>query len=140
MKTNTIIPVICLLFVCLYTSCSNKSSGGGGGVPPPSEENLVIGIDPDLGSAVAPSLGATYNFTTIIKSKMPVGGINIDVVCTKDADNSSVSSQTVSSSSTPVSVSVSNLLPGVLCTVKITVTSKSKPTNTASLSFKVARK
>ena len=142
MKNLAIITGVYLILICCCTGCSKKSSGGGsgGGGTTVTEENLLIGIDPDTGNAVASSLGATYDFKTTIKSKMSAAGVKIDIVCTKDADNSTVSSQTVSSTSTPVSVSVNNLQPGVLCTVKVTVTSASKPSNTVTLSFKVARK
>ena len=142
MKKVTIITGFCLLFGCCFIACSKNSSGsgGGGGSTPVIEENLLIGVDPDPGSAVASSLSATYDFKTTIKSKMPSAGIKIDMLCTKDADNSAVSSQTLSGSSSSVNMSVTGLLPGVLCTVKITVTSVSKPSNTATLSFKVARK
>ena len=139
MKKITIIIGFCLFFLCCFTDCSKKNSSGGGGRTV-TEENLLIGIDPDPGITVVASIGASYDFKTLIKSKMPVAGVKIDLVCTKDADNSAVSSQTLNSLSTPVSLSVGNLQPGVLCTVKVTITSVSKPSNIASLNFKVARK
>ena len=140
MKNSTIMIAVCMLVSGSFLSCSSKSSPGGGGGTPPTEENLNIGIDPDPGITVASSIGAIYDFKVTIKSKMPASGVKIDIVCTKDADNSNVFSQSVNSSVTPVNTSVGNLVAGILCTVKVTVTSVGKPSNTTSLNFKVARK
>jgi hypothetical protein len=141
MKKIKVITAISLLVCISFLSCSKSSSGGGrGGGGTVTEENLSISIDPDPGITVATSLGAVYNFKINIKSKMPASGVKIDIACTKDADNSNVFSQSLNNSVTPINTSVSNLVAGVLCTVKITVTSVNKPGNTASLNFKVARK
>jgi len=143
MKKIKVITAISLLVCISFLSCSKSSSGGGGGGGgggTVTEENLSISIDPDPGITVATSLGAVYDFKINIKSKMPASGVKIDIACTKDADNSNVFSQSLNNSVTPINTSVSNLVAGVLCTVKITVTSVNKPGNTASLNFKVARK
>jgi len=141
MKNITIITAISLLVCVGFLSCKKSSSGGGGGGGGTvTEEILSISIDPDPGTTVVSSLGAVYDFKVNIKSKMPPSGVKIDIVCTKDADNSTVFSQSLNNSISPINTSVSNLVAGVLCTVKITVTSVSKPSNTASLNFKVARK
>lgn len=140
MKKITIIIGVCLLLSLVFMTCTKKS-GGGGTTPPPTEENLVIASDPNPGSTTAQSLGATYDFKVLINSKMPASGVKVDVVSIRDSDQSNVSPpQSLNSTSSPINVSITNLVSGVLCTVKITVTSASKPSNTASLSFKVARK
>jgi len=132
-----ILLIIVISLICLGSLVGCKKSSGGGTT---AEENLSIGIDPDPGISVVTSLAATYDFKVLIKSKMPSGGVKIDVACTKDADNSIVFSQSLNSSITPINTSVNNLQSGVVCTVRVTVTSLSKSSNTASLSFKVARK
>lgn len=134
---NSLVLVI-LFFV--FTSACGKKGGAGGGTNEPKEENLQVSLDPNPGSAVAASLNASYDFKLLVNSKMPAAGVKIDITCTKDADNSSVSSQSLTSSSASTSILVNNLQPGILCTVKIAVTSLSLSTNKASLSFKVARK
>ncbi len=138
MKKIPLIVGFCLLVSLSFMACSKKSGGGGGGTV--TEENLVINVDPNPGSTTAQSLGATYDFRVVISSKVPSSGVKVDVVCTRDSDQAVVSSQTLNSSSSPINASVTPLVSGVLCTVKVTVTSNSKPTNTATLSFKVSRK
>jgi hypothetical protein len=140
MKRFSQIAGFCLLISLSLLSCSKKSGGGGGPTPPPGEENLIIGIDPNPGTTTAQSLGSTYDFKVLVTSKMPASGVKVDVVCTKDSDQSVVSSQTLNSSFSPINATVSNLVSGVLCTVRVTVTSNSKPSNTATLTFKVSRK
>lgn len=130
--------IFSLIACFIFTGCSKSSSGGGNTTV--QEENLSISIDPDPGTAVAASLGASYDFKINIKSKMPPSGVKIDIDCTRDSDNSSVFTQSLNNSTSSVNVSVGNLVGGVLCTAKITVTSVSKSSNTASLSFKLARK
>ncbi len=113
-----------------------------GGTPPPPqpvEENLVIALDPDPGSTTVKSLGASYDFKVIIQSKMPAQGVSVNVSYKKDSDNSVIFSQTLESTTTPVSVTVNNITADV-GTVTVTVTSKSKPANTATRTFKLVLK
>ncbi len=137
MKKIPLIVGFCLLAGLSFITCTKKPGGGGGTV---TEENLVINVDPNPGSTTAQSLGATYDFRVVISSKMPASGVKVDVVSTRDSDQAVVSSQTLTGSSSPINASVTPLVSGVLCTVRVTVTSNSKPTNTATLSFKVSRK
>ncbi len=143
MRKIIIISAIYILACGSFLSCSKGSSGGGsngGGGGTVTEESLSISIDPDPGTLVASSLGASYDFKVIIKSKMPPSGVKIDIICTKDADNSTVFSQSLNNSVSPINTLVGNLQAGVLCTTKITAASISKPSNQVSVSFKVARK
>lgn len=135
--------LIPFLFILLCTSmsyCGKK--GGSTPTPPPApaEENLVINIDPDPGTTTAAALGANYDFKVVIQSKMPAAGVKVDIACTRDADNASISSRSLTGSATTVNTFVDNLQSGQLYTVKVTVTSVSKPSNTASKTFKLARK
>lgn len=135
-----ILTTVCVFACSIILSCKKKSPNNGGGGTTTTEENLLIGTDPDHGIIVASSLGAVYDFKIVIKSKMPASGVKIEIECTRDSDNGSVFSQTLNNSATPINISVANLVAGILCTVKITVTSVNKPSNIASMSFKVARK
>jgi hypothetical protein len=134
--------VPCLLFLlCTGISYCGKKGGGNPAPPPaPAEENLVISIDPDPGATTAAALGANYDFKVVIQSKMPTAGVKVDVACTRDADNVSISSRSLTGSAATVNTFVDNLQPGQLYTVKVTVTSVSKPSNAASKTFKLARK
>ena len=128
--------------VLIFTLGCKKGTGGGGPTPPPppQEESLNISIDPDPGSGIAPSLGSTYTFKLNIISKVPAQGVDINVDCKKEIDNSTVSAQSVSSISPQTPFSVSGLTPGVSCVVTVRVQSKTLSTNTATKTFKVVMK
>lgn len=127
------------ILTLLIVSCS-KGGGSNPPPPPPAEENLSIGIDPDPGSVGAKSLGASYEFKLLIKSKMPAQGIEGTVVFRKESDNSVLSSQNIQTSVTPLSITIANIALNEIGIVTIEVKSKSKPTNTANKAFKLSRK
>ena len=120
----------------LFTQCSKKSSSS---TPTEQEENLVIALDPDPGGAVVRSLTASYDFKLLIQSKIPTAGLEVAITYRKDADNTVLYSQTLQVSATPINLSVNNIS-AETGTVTVDVKSKSKATNTASKSFKLARK
>lgn len=128
-----------LLFSLVSMSCS-KGGGGGTNPPAPTEENLSIGIDPDPGSGFAKALGASYDFKLEIKSKMPAQGVEGTVVFRREADNSVLSTQNISGSSSPINVTISNIAFSEVGIVAIDLKSKSKPSNTVSRTFKLHRK
>lgn len=119
----------------LFFYCSKK-----GGTTTGQEENLIIAIDPDPGSAVAKALGASYEVKLTIQSKMPPQGVDVTVVYKKDSDNSIIFSQALQTSSSPLTLTINNVPFNDVGTVTIEVKSKSKPANTASKTFKLVRK
>lgn len=128
------------LLPLLIASCSKD---GGGSTPPPTppaEENLSVGIDPDPGSAPAKALGASYDFKLLIKSKMPEKGVEGTVVFKKESDGSTISSQNISGTTSPINITITGVDFGVVGIVTIEMKSKSKPSNTANKSFKLNRK
>jgi len=135
-KTIAIAAVLPLFFL----SCSKGGGGGNNPPPPPTEENLSIGIDPDPGADFAKALGATYDFKLQIKSKMPAQGIEGTVIFRKESDNSVISSQNISGSTSPISITIPNIAFNEVGIVSIDIKSKSKPTNVASKTFKLHRK
>lgn len=137
-KIRTAGVIVLLSFVLL--SCSKGGGGGGNPPPPPTEENLSIGVDPDPGADFAKALGASYDFKLQIKSKMPEQGIEGTVVFRKESDNSVLSSQNIAGTITPINITISNIAFNEVGIVAIDVKSKSKPTNTASRTFKLHRK
>jgi len=123
----------------LIVSCSR----GGGDNPPPNppvEENLLISIDPDPGTAGAKALGTSYTFKLLISSKMPEKGAEGTVVFRKESDNSLLSSQNIQTLTSPLDITVSNIAVSEAGIVTIDIKSKSKSSNTASKTFKLARK
>jgi hypothetical protein len=133
---------VALLLTSLLLGCSKGGGGGGNNPPPPppSEENLSIGIDPDPGADFAKALGTNYDFKVLIKSKMPAQGVEGTVVFRKEADNSLISSQNITGTTSPINVSISNIAFNEVGVVTIELKSKSKPANTASKTFKLHRK
>ncbi len=124
----------------LFLSCSKGGGGGNNPPPPPAEENLSIGIDPDPGADFAKALGTNYEFKLQIKSKMPAQGIEGTVTFRKESDNSVISSQNISGSTSPISITIPNIAFNEVGIVAIDIKSKSKPTNVASKTFKLHRK
>ena len=107
---------------------------------PTPEATIVFTIDPDPGTGIFASLGASQSMTVNISSTIPSAGVTVDVKTTKDSDGSTVSSSSVASTTAKNTISIDNLVSGVLCTTTVTVTSKSKADNNATKSFKIARK
>jgi hypothetical protein len=105
------------------------------------EANIAFGVDIDPGvSNIFASTGASQAVVVNVTSTLPSSGVTIDVVTKKDADGTLISSSSVSSTAAKTTTSIDNLLSGILCTTTITVTSKSKTTNSLTTSFKIARK
>lgn len=135
--------LVCFIFLGLLACSKSPAPAPPTPVPPtptPSEENIVFTVDIDPGAGIYTALGATQDAKVTISSKLPSAGVTVDVTVKKDADNSVVSSTSVTTTTSPLTVTISNLSPGVVCTATFTVTSKGTATNTASKSFKMARK
>ena len=134
--------LISFVFASVVLMACSKS-GDSPAPPPPAptpEASIVFTIDPDPGTSIYASLGASQSMAVNISSTIPSAGVTIDVKTTKDSDGSTVSSSSVASTTAKNTVSIDNLSSGVLCTTTITITSKSKSDNNASKSFKIARK
>ena len=130
---------LCIVILSLTTSCS-KSSDDNIPTPPPSEEDIVFTIDIDPGLNVYSALDSTQDVKITLSSKMPTAGITVDVVVKKELDNTTVASNSYSTSLSPFTTTISNLSLGVIFISRYTVSSKSKPSNSAIKSFKIARK
>jgi hypothetical protein len=136
-----ILPTMMIFVIIMVGSCSKKNGGGLILTPVvPKEESIVFSIDPDPGTVAAVAMSGTYAFKVTVGSKLTSSGVKVDLTTKKDADNSTVDSKSLDSTTPGIDLSTSKLSPGILCTVTITVTSKATPTNTATKSFKVARK
>ena len=134
---------ISFVFASLVLIACSKSGDNPAPTPPPTatpEATIEFSIDPDPGTTIFASLGASQSIAVNISSKLPTTGVTIDVKTTKDSDGTTVSSSSVASNNAKNTVSIDNLVSGVLCTTTVTVTSKSKADNSALKSFKIARK
>lgn len=129
-----------ITFLLLLTSCSKKSTDPPA-PPVDTDQKLVITLDPDPGAATAVAMAANYSFKVKITSKMPTGGVVLEYTTKKDSDNSILDPLTqVNSSTNSIDVTTGSLESGTLYIVTITVKSKSQASNTATKTFKVARK
>lgn len=140
MKRTFTIAVI-LISIVSISSCSKK--GTPTPTPPPvvvTEENIAFTIDPDPGASTASATSGTYTFNVNVSSKVPSAGVKVDLTTKKDSDNFLLDSKTVESSTANIAIFTSTLAAGTLYNVTVVVTSKSKATNTATKTFKVARK
>lgn len=127
-----------ILLACLITGCGK--SGGGNSPTPIPEASLVFTINPDPGSSVFAALAASQDIAVSITSTLPAAGVTVDIMVTKDSDNSTVFSQSLTNTVPNFNVTIQNLTSGVVCTAVITVTSKSTSSNKASKTFKIAKK
>ena len=140
--------IVFSLFVILVSAACSKGGGTGGGgtptpptPPTPTEENIVFTYDIDPGSNIYAALGTTQEVKITVTSKMPTAGVITDIVVKKDSDGSTVSSSTLAASTmVPINGMITNLATNVVCTATITVKSATTATNTATKTFKIARK
>ncbi len=133
---------IALSFTALFliTACSKKTTDPPA-PPVDTEQKLVITLDPDPGASTAVAMAANYSFKVKITSKIPTGGVVLEYTTKKDSDNSILDPLTqVNSSINSIDVTTGSLESGTLYIVTITVKSKSQASNTATKTFKVARK
>jgi len=109
---------------------------------PSAEADLVMSINPDPGNATTPvvAMGSSHTFQVNISSKMPGKGVDVAVVYKKDADQSTIFTQSYSTTVTPLSVTITGIPFNEVGTVTVTATSKSKASNTVAKTFKLVRK
>jgi hypothetical protein len=153
---NSIKSVLNKIIILAFASClilfAGCSKGGDSPTPTPPTPPPVVIIESDLVFKVDIA-GTEVNYTTIysvvgtsllmntnITSTLPKDGVTIDVTVKKKLDNTVVFSSNVSSSAASNPVTITGLTSGVLCVATITVTSKSKATNTALKTFELAAK
>jgi hypothetical protein len=148
-----VINKICILAfassVFFLTGCSKggDSPTPTSPTPPPvviTESDIAFKVD-IAGSEVSyntvfPVVGTSQLLNVNITSTLPKDGVTIDVTVKKKSDNTVVFTSNLSSTAASNPVTVTGLTPGVLCVALITVTSKSKATNTALKTFEMASK
>ena len=120
-------------------SCSDKGGGGGGST---NESNLVVTLNPPAGSTQPAAPQIDFPLNVSITSTMPPQGVRIDVVVKKD-DGSGATVFTANNPGTTspsTNFSITGTPIGVICLTTVTVTSKTKATNTVTLSYRYSRK
>ena len=92
-------------------------------------------------SSVLPVVGTSLAINATITSTLPKDGVTIEVTVKKKLDDTVVVFTTnLSSSSSSNQVTITGLTPGTWCVAKVTITSKSKSTNSAFKTFELSSK
>ena len=146
-RKNSIIALSFMVFA--FTGCSKggDSPSPTPPTPPPvvvTEADIVFKVDiagTEVNySTVFPVVGASLAINANITSTLPKDGVTVDVTVKKKLDNTVVFTTSLSSSAASNPVTVTGLTPGTLCVATVTVTSKSKSSNTALKTFELASK
>jgi hypothetical protein len=101
--------------------------------------NFSINEDPGTGNILAVN-DASFPMNVNVSSTIPSSGVNLDIIIRKDSDNTIIFSNSIISSTSLNSITVTGLISGVLYTATISVTSRSNISNTRTKSFKLARR
>jgi len=126
----------------------------GGDSPAPTPPPVVVVAEADIAFKVEIPVGTDVDYNKIygaiggsqainvnVTSALPADGVTIDVKVTKDVDNTAVFTNNITSKTAASnSITINSLSPGVLSTATVVVTSKTKSTNTATKTFKIAAK
>ena len=145
--------IIALSFLVLaFTGCSKGGDSPSPTPTPPtptppvvvSEADIVFKVDiagSEVNySTIFPVVGTSQLLNANITSALPKDGVTIDVTVRRKLDNTVVFTSNVSSSTASNPITVTGLTAGVLCVATVTVTSKSKATNTSIKTFELAAK
>ena len=120
-------------------SCSDKGGGGGGGGGT-TEANLAVTLNPPAGSTQPAAPQVDFPLTVSITSTMPPQGVTIDVKAAPDGSATNFFTETRSSTTANNNFTITGTPTGVVCVTTVTVTSKSKPANTWTGSYRYTRK
>jgi len=140
---------IALSFIVLvFAGCSKGGdSPSPTPTPPPvvvAEADIVFKVDVAGSevnySTVFPVVGTSLLLNANITSALPKDGVTLDVTVKKKLDNTVVFTTNLSSSTASNPITVTGLTAGTLCVATVTVTSKSKSTNTSLKTFELASK
>jgi hypothetical protein len=144
MKYNCLILVLCIGFI----ACSK-----GGDSPAPTPPPPVVVVEPSLtatGAVVIDIDPGTNNIYAVVGTSqrievklaaIPVSGVTIDTKLIKVSDNTTAfATGPLSSTSLTYPLTVTGLVPGVLYNLSVVVTSKTTPSNTKTVEFKMAAK
>lgn len=127
--------VIVPTIICGIHSCSDKGSSGGG-----DEANLAVTLNPPANSTQPAIPQIDFPLTVSITSTMPSQGVTIDVKAAPDGSTANFFTNSQTTSSPTTNITITGTPTGVVCVTTVTVTSKSKPTNTWTGSYRYSRK
>ena len=131
--------LVVLGIIILNYSCSDKggSNSGGGGS---GEANLAVTLNPPVNSSQPAAPQTDFPLTVSITSAMPSQGVTIDVKAAPDGSTTNFFTQSTPTSSANTNFTITGTPLGVVCVTTVTVTSRSKATNTWTGSYRYSRK
>ena len=109
--------------------------------PTPTESAIAftVNVDPGAGNILG-VVGTSQPIIVKVSSTLPSAGVTVAVTVLKDADNTTVFNNSISTTTADNTITIAGLTPGALCTATVVVTSKATATNTKALVFKLAAK
>jgi len=123
----------------------------GGDSPAPTPKPIVV-VEPSLTAANGVTVDidpGTNNIYAVVGTSqkmevriaaLPASGVTIETKLIKVLDNTTAFTNSISSTSLNNPVTVTGLVPGVLYNLSVVVTSKTTPSNTKTVEFKMAAK
>lgn len=133
---KVILSLAILGIVCFTVSCSDKGGGGGG----TTEANLAVTLNPPANSTQPALPQADFPITVTITSAMPPQGVTIEVKAAQDGSSTNFFTESKSNSGATTPFTITGTPVGPVCVATVTVTSKTKSTNTWTGSFRYSRK
>ena len=139
--------ILILVLSIGFLGCSK-----GGDSPAPTPKPPVVVVEPSLTAANGVIIdidpGATNIYAVVGTSQkievriaaLPASGVNIETKLIKIVDNTTVFTNSISSTSLNNPVTVTGILPGILYNLSVVVTSKTTSSNTKTIEFKMASK
>jgi hypothetical protein len=141
-KQRTLFVSVCLLAFLSFFAVSSCKKGKSNPNPPATEEKLVVTTNPATdGHVEAPAPGPDFQLSVTITSKMPAGGVKIDVSSKKDGSTDAPIFTTTRNTSTATNTfTITGTPSGNTYVVTVTVTSLSQSSNTFTGTYKYSRK
>lgn len=132
----------------VFVACSKGGDTPTPPTPPPpvvitepsltATDGVIVDINPGTSNIYA--VIGTAQKMEVKLAAIPASGVTIDTKMIKVADNTTVFTNSISSTSLINPVTVTGLVPGVLYNVSVVVTSKTTASNTKTIEFKMAAK
>ena len=110
--------------------------------PPPGEATLAVTLNPPVNSVQPPAPQTDFPLSVTITSIMPPQGVTIDVSAKKDDGSGAAPffTTSINTSNTISNFTITNTPTGVINVTTVTVTSKTKPSNTWTGTYRYSRK
>jgi len=124
--------LLTLAILSLSLACGKSGSSA-------PEATLAVTLTPAAGSTQAPAVGP-FTLNVNITSAMPAKGVTIAVSASPDGSSATYFTSTASSTKASNDYTITNTPVGVICVVKVIVTSLSTSTNTFTGSYRYSAK